>query len=153
MSVKRGAVDQPWIMQGKPVDSLDQFPENCYGFVYEITCPDGRKYIGKKALRSYHTTYEKVLNTKTGRMNKVKVVTSTESNWKKYYGSNDEIKACIKEHGKEGFVREILKLCTSKKNLTYWELAEQCKADVLDANGKYINDNILGKFFRKDFSE
>lgn len=152
MQAKR-KVGKPWKYRDQDLISLDQFPENCYGFVYLITCDTGERYIGKKALRSYHTSYERKLNEKTGRMNKVKVVTSTESNWKDYYGSSVEIKKLVKERGKEAFSREIIKLCSSKKSLTYWELAEQCKADVLDTNLNYLNDNILGKFYRKDFIE
>lgn len=146
-------VGKPWKYKEQEISELGQFPENCYGFVYLIACDTGERYIGKKALRSYHTSYERKLNEKTGRMNKVKVVTSTESNWKDYYGSSVEVKKLVKERGKEAFSREIIKLCSSKKSLTYWELAEQCKADVLNANLNYLNDNILGKFYRKDFTE
>lgn len=144
---------KPWKLNGNDILELNQFPENCYGFVYLITCSTGEKYIGKKALRSYHTSYERRLNERTGRMNKVRVVTSTESNWKDYFGSSAEIKKLVKERGKGSFTREIIRLCSSKKSLTYWELAEQCKADVLDAGKQYLNDNILGKFYRKDFEE
>jgi len=146
-------VGKPWLYKDQEILDLQQFPENCYGFVYLIESNSGEKYIGKKALRSYHTTYERKLNEKTGRMNKVKVVTSTESNWKDYYGSSVEMKKLVKERGKEAFIRKILKLCSSKKSLTYWELAEQCKADVLNESLNYLNDNILGKFYRKDFIE
>lgn len=144
---------KPWKLNGNDIVELNQFPENCYGFVYLITCSTGEKYIGKKALRSYHTSYERRLNERTGRMNKVRVVTSTESNWKDYFGSSAEIKKLVKERGKESFTREIIRLCSSKKSLTYWELAEQCKADVLNTSKQYLNDNILGKFYRKDFEE
>lgn len=144
-------VGKPWLYKDREIVDLQQFPEKCYGFVYLITCTTGERYIGKKALRSYHTSYERKLNEKTGRMNKVKVITSTESNWKDYYGSSVEIKKLVKEQGKKAFTREIIKLCSSKKSLTYWELAEQCKADVLNEKLNYLNDNILGKFYRKDF--
>lgn len=144
-------VEKPWLYKDREIVDLQQFPEKCYGFVYLITCNTGERYIGKKALRSYHTSYERKLNEKTGRMNKVKVITSTESNWKDYYGSSVEIKKLVKEQGKKAFTREIIKLCSSKKSLTYWELAEQCKADVLNEKLNYLNDNILGKFYRKDF--
>ena len=144
-------VGKPGLYKDREIVDLQQFPEKCYGFVYLITCTTGERYIGKKALRSYHTSYERKLNEKTGRMNKVKVITSTESNWKDYYGSSVEIKKLVKEQGKKAFTREIIKLCSSKKSLTYWELAEQCKADVLNEKLNYLNDNILGKVYRKDF--
>ena len=46
------------------------------------------------------------------------------------------------------FKREILKLCFSKKQLTYYEIAYQCKYDVLETNS--YNDNIMSRIFRKD---
>ena len=142
----------PWIYQGRSIASLSDFPENTYGFIYEITHREtGQKYIGKKQLYSYHTKYNKVFNEKTKRWNKVKEVTSTESNWQKYFGSNKEIVDLVKKEGKDKFIREIIYLCPDKKLLTYYELAFQCKRDVL-TDPKYINSNILGKFFRSDWN-
>ena len=54
----------------------------------------------------------------------------------------------IKEIGEDKFKREILKLCFSKKQLTYYEIAYQCKYDVLETNS--YNDNIMSRIFRKD---
>lgn len=142
---------EPWVYNGNPVVKLSDFPEGTYGFIYEITHKDtNQKYIGKKQLYSYHTKYSKVFNEKTKRWNKVKEVTATESNWQKYFGSNKEIVDLVKKEGKNKFKREILLLVPSKKLLTYYELAEQCKRDVL-TDPRYINSNILGKFFRADW--
>ena len=44
---------------------------------------------------------------------------------------------------------EILRFCSSKKSLTYYELQEQFSHDVL-GDELALNDNLLGKFFRKD---
>ena len=41
--------------------------------------------------------------------------------WKTYYGSAQEIKENLKNYPKDKFVRVILKLCKSKKELTYYE--------------------------------
>ena len=38
--------------------------------------------------------------------------------------------------------------CFSKKQLTYYEIAYQCKYDVLETNS--YNDNIMSRIFRKD---
>lgn len=143
----------PWVYQGRPLVELKDFPEGVYGFIYEITHKDtNQKYIGKKQLLSYHKKVTKVFNEKTKRWNKVWEVTSTESNWQAYFGSNKEIVDLVKKEGKDKFKREIIRFCPDKKQLTYWELAEQCKRDVL-TDPTYINSNILGKFFRSDFSE
>lgn len=143
---------EPWEYQGNPMVSLEDFPEGTYGFIYEITHKEtGQKYIGKKQLLSYHKKASKVFNEKTKRWNKVYETTSTESNWQKYFGSNIEIVELVKKEGKEKFKREIIRLVPNKKLLTFYELAEQCKRDVL-TDPNYINSNILGKFFRSDWN-
>jgi hypothetical protein len=43
----------------------------------------------------------------------------------------------------------ILRFCKTKKALTYYELQEQFSHNVL-ADKLSLNDNLLGKFFRKD---
>ena len=43
----------------------------------------------------------------------------------------------------------LLKFCGNKKSLTYYELQEQFSHNVL-ADELSLNDNLLGKFFRKD---
>ena len=44
---------------------------------------------------------------------------------------------------------EILRFCKGKKSLTYYELQEQFSHNVL-GDELSLNDNLLGKFFRKD---
>ena len=73
---------------------------------------------------------------------------SKESNWRGYWGSCKPLLAEVKEVGEDKFKREILKLCFSKKQLTYYEIAYQCKYDVLETNS--YNDNIMSRIFRKD---
>ena len=153
MSGKRAAKTQidPWVYKGNPVVSLEDMPRGTYGFIYRITHKEtGQKYIGKKQVYSYHTKTNKVFNEKTKRWNKVKEVTATESTWQKYFGSSKEIADLVKKEGKDKFNREILLYVPDKKRLTYYELAYQCKEDVL-TDPSYINSNILGKFFRSDW--
>ena len=69
-----------------------------------------------------------------------------ESDWKTYYGSH----SFIKESNKEDLERKILQLAFNKKELTYLECKWQFVLEVLETS-KYLNDNILGKFFDKDF--
>ena len=149
---KRKEQVDPWIWIGQYVKSIEEFPEGTFGFVYELVSKEtGKRYIGKKQLYSYHTKVSKVFNEKTKRWNKVREVTSTESNWKDYFGSSAEVKDLIKQDGKSNFYRYILAIARSKKELTYLELAYQCKNDVL-TDPSYVNSNVLGKFFRSDFS-
>ena len=44
---------------------------------------------------------------------------------------------------------KILRFCKTKKALTYYELQEQFSHNVL-GDELSLNDNLLGKFFRKD---
>jgi len=135
-----------WLYKGKEIDSLEQMPENTFGFIYEIThVPTGRKYIGKKVLQFHRT-----LPPLKGQKRKRKVI--TESDWKTYYGSNKDVKALLKERGSEEFTREILDFVPSKKLLTYYECKYLFIKEVLEpGNNTYFNDNILAKFYRKDF--
>lgn len=133
--------------------SVDMFPPNCIGFIYEIlNFKTGKYYIGKKSL--YSNTKKKLtkkelaeIETK-GRKPTFKRVIK-ESNWKDYWGSNKQLLADIKTDGIENFQRQILKFCYTKKQLTYWEMHYQCERNVLNDEKSY-NDNILAKFFTKD---
>jgi hypothetical protein len=133
-----------WNYKESIVESVEQMPEGTYGFIYEVTHqPTGRKYIGKKVLE-----FNRTLPPLKGTKRKRKVV--KESDWKTYYGSHKEIVGLIKEGKQEEFTREILQYVTSKKLLTYFECKYLFIKEVLEGNN-YINDNILAKFYRKDF--
>lgn len=118
--------------------------EDYFGFVYIITnLETNKKYIGKKFF--HHT---KKLPPLKGMKRKRTVV--KESDWKTYYGSSNILKEELKQHGKDKFKREIIKLCTNKKELTYWETKLQFAYGVLEKPDEWYNDNILGKFFTRD---
>ena len=51
------------------------------------------------------------------------------------------------------FTRSILKIVPSKKLLTYFETKYQMVYQVLEKPDEFFNDNILGKFYTKDFDE
>ena len=74
-----------------------------------------------------------------------------ESDWKTYYGSQTEIKELVKNGKESDFRREILKFVNSKKHLTYFECKYLFIYEVLENNDEYINDNILAKFYSRDF--
>jgi hypothetical protein len=142
-----------WLLFKKQIESVDQFPEDTFGFVYKITHIDTNKaYIGKKSL--YHNKKHKLTKKQLdeqpvtrGRKATYEVL-HVESDWKTYYGSSKELAADIKQFGKDKFRREIIYLAKGKKQLTYLELKAQFHYDVLEVSS--YNDNIAGKFFRKD---
>lgn len=132
---------------------LSQFPEKIHGFVYIITNKEtGKFYIGKKILRSNLSkklTKKEISEwTKPGRVPKKKKEVK-ESNWKEYFGSNQELKDDVKKLGPDAFDRQILQFCNSSKQLTYFEMLWQIQCDVLCSKNCY-NESILGKFFRRD---
>ena len=135
-----------WFYKDRVIESIEDMPEGTFGFIYEVHhIPTGRKYIGKKVLE-----FNRTLPLLKGTKRKRKVV--KESDWKTYYGSHKEIKDLIKENKQDEFRREILMYVLSKKLLTYYETKFLFIKEVLEPNGNsYINDNILAKFYRKDF--
>jgi hypothetical protein len=142
-----------WLLFKKQIESVDQFPEGTFGFVYKITYIDTNKaYIGKKSL--YHNKKHKLTKKQldeqpvTRGRKATHEVLHVESDWKTYYGSSKELAADIKQFGKDKFRREIIYLAKGKKQLTYLELKAQFYYDVLEVSS--YNDNIAGKFFRKD---
>ncbi len=144
-----------WLYKTSQIEDLSQFPSPTHGFIYKIThIPSGKSYIGKKVL--YHNKKVKLgkkelaLHEGVGRKPSSKIVTS-ESDWKKYWGSNKTLLELKKTEPIENFEREILILCSSKKLLTYYETRTLFIYRVLETPDLYFNDNILGKFFRKDF--
>ena len=146
-----------WLYQNKEIYSLEDLPQNTYGFIYIVThLPSGKSYIGKKSL--FHNVKKKLtkkqLTEQTGRGRKPTTeVIQKESDWKTYYGSAKPILDLIKEGKQEEFTREILQLVPNKKLLTYYECKYLFMLGVIEQQDGYFNDNILGKFFRKDFIE
>ena len=143
-----------WLYQNKEIKELTDMPENTFGFIYEVThLPTGRKYLGKKQLIS---VTKKALGKKElalitdKRASKSKIVRK-ESDWKTYYGSHAEIKQLIKEGKQSEFSREILIFTPNKKLHTYYENKFLFIKGVIEPDSNYINDNIEGRYFRKDF--
>ena len=131
-----------WKFNGNIVTE-ESTPDGAVGFVYKIVhTPTGKFYIGKKSLTS--TRRLKPLKGKVR-----KRVVKKASDWEKYYSSNEWIKSEVKEGRGGDFEREIIQFCFSKKSLTYWEVWWQFKLDVL-SDPQSINENLMGKFFRKD---
>ena len=145
-----------WTYNKKQIEDLSHFPDNTFGFIYKIThTPTNKSYIGKKVL--FHN--RKVKLTKkdlalyegvVGRKPSYKLVIK-ESNWLDYWGSNKLLKEVMDLEPIENFERHIVKTAPSKKLLTYYETQMQFVHQVLEKPDEYFNDNVLGKFYTKDF--
>ena len=129
-----------WYYEEKPFSSEDI--NGHIGFVYEITdLENGKKYIGKKKLSATRT-----LKPLKGQKRKRKVV--SESDWMDYYGSSEEVKGLVAEHGTERFSRKILRLCKTTAEMSYYEMKEQVGRDVLLKPNEYYNSFVGGKIHR-----
>jgi hypothetical protein len=127
-----------WLFESKEVLNL---PEDCAGFVYEITNKlTGRKYIGKKLAKFKRTTY-KTVKLKNGKKKRKKIKGSIDSDWQTYYGSSPELLKDIELLGTENFSREILYYCKSKAECSYIEAREQFLKRVLETDD-YYNGHI-----------
>lgn len=134
-----------WIYQGNLITEISDMPEGTFGFIYEVLHkPTGKKYIGKKVLQ-----FNRTLPPLKGQKRKRKV--TKESDWAKYYGSHQTIKALIKEGKQDEFERRILRFVPTKKLLTYYEAKELFIREVIEPGSDYINDNIEARYYRKDF--
>jgi hypothetical protein len=141
-----------WLLNNEIVENIDQFPSGTIGFIYKITnIKTGKFYIGKKILENKIkkplTKKESLQWDKPGRIPKKKVVIK-ESNWESYFGSCKPLLEDVKVLGKENFKREIIRICESKKEMSYYEVYYQFEYKVLHVDS--YCENILGKFYRKD---
>ena len=141
--VEEGVYENPWLYEGKPftTDDIGDF----FGFVYRITnIESGKQYIGRKYFQQKRKP----------RGGKRRV--TSESDWKKYYGSSDELSADRKLLGNSAFKREILSLHTRLGDVNFEETKQLFLHNVLTetVDGKtplYYNSNILGRYMRKDY--
>ena len=144
-NVVEGDYENPWLYQGTAFTSDDI--GNKFGYVYLIVNrTTGKKYIGRK----YFTQCRKP------RGGKRRV--SSESDWKKYYGSSPELKQDVKQFGRNSFSREILSLHATKGKVNFEETKQLFINNVLtesleDGSPAYYNSNILGRYYRKDYFE
>nr|QMP82856.1 MAG: hypothetical protein [Caudoviricetes sp.] len=124
-----------WIYQDLPFED----PQEYWGFVYIIIDKvNKKKYIGKKQF------YFKKIKTVKGKRKRY----LTDSDWRDYFGSNIELNEQVKLHGEENFTREILKLCKSKSECSYYEAKLQFQEDVL-LSDEYYNAWVSVKVTKK----
>lgn len=134
-----------WILNGS---ELIETPAEMLGFCYLITNKiSGKKYIGKKIFRT-HKISVKTITQKNGIKKKKKTKIPIDSDWREYYGSSDSLKKDIELYGVDNFHREIIHLCKSKAEMTYWETYYQFKFHVLLRDDYY--NSWLSARVRKD---
>jgi len=118
--------DNPWLYFGAPLTT--ELTEDYIGFVYEITnVESGKKYIGKKLFKFSRSKQVK------GKKKRFKI----DSDWKDYYGSNNELKEDVEKLGADKFKRVVLKLCKTKGDCNYWEAKYQFDYRVLESDLYY----------------
>ena len=135
-----------WLFENNVFDPEESFLEDYQGFVYIITeLTTDKKYIGKKF-------FWKPMTLPVTKKRKRKVKTRAISDWKKYYGSSQEVKTLVEEKGAENFKREVLKLCRTKGECSYYEAKLQFEYDVLlrdDFYNAFIGCKIHAKHLPK----
>ena len=154
-----------WTYQGRLITDISDMPNDTYGFIYEVRYkPTDTRYIGKKVLffernkrlgkRALQALREERKAKGIGGRVPLKQKIITESDWKDYFGSQKEIMELSKKDiAGENWEKRILEFVPNKKLLTYYETKHLFINNVLEDNfSTHINDNILGKFYRKDFA-
>ena len=140
-----GLYENAWLYKGTAFTSNDI--GDFFGYVYCITnLQSGKKYIGRKYF----------IQRRKPRTGKRKV--TSESDWKKYYGSSEELKQDIKKYGRNIFRREILSLHPTKGTVNFEETKQLFLNNVLtealdDGTPAYYNSNILGRYMRKNYGK
>lgn len=130
-----------WIYRGKEIHSHDDLMADCTDFVYVITYESGKKYIGKKTVRSLR------------RLKPTKAQLKIRKNYKRvevknlpfvdYVGSSKEVENEVVKS------KEILYQCSTKKAATYIECAILFGEHAIFSD-EYLNLNISGTFFDND---
>lgn len=134
----------PWTFNGEPFESEDI--GNYAGFVYIIENKlNGRKYIGRKYFHSLKKPYLKKADREAGKTPRRK---KSESNWKEYWGSSEELLTDIEKCGKMYFNRVIFSLHKTKGDVNYEEVKQQFLFNVLESD-EWYNNNINGKWHTK----
>lgn len=117
---------------------FEEAPKDKEAFLYIIYEKDtGQKYIGQKIF------WTKRKDPKKGRR------VTKESDWANYYGSNETLKVNVKRKGKENYLRIILRLCSTRGEVHFFE---ECYMHALGVlwDISFYNDNIRGKIFRRN---
>ena len=130
-----------WLYKGKEVVSHEDLLPDCTNFVYEITYESGKKYIGKKTVRSMR------------RLKPTKAQLKIRKNYKRVEMKNipfvDYVGSSQETEGQIVVSKEILYQCSTKKAATYVECATLFAEHAI-FDDEYLNLNISGTFFDND---
>lgn len=132
-----------WLYKEKKVKSHEDLLPECTDIVYCIYYTSGKKYVGKKAVRSMR------------RLKPTKAQLAIRKNFKRveqkdvpfidYEGSSKETVGEVVQF------KEILYQCSTKKSATYIEAGILFNEDAIFTD-EYLNLNIIGKFFDNDLN-
>lgn len=118
-----------WLFENKEFTSEEI--GDYVGFVYLITdLKNNKMYVGKKNFWSIR----KLPPLKGQKRKRTK---KAESDWKNYFGSSEAVKLLVEEYGRDSFKREILRLCKTKGEMSYFEAKEQFDREVLFSDEYY----------------
>ena len=135
-----------WTYKGSEFDLSYEDLSDWVGFVYVVTEKEtDMKYVGKKF---FHRTKTLPI-TKTRKRRKKSLV---ESDWRSYCGSSERVQQLVEDNGLSSFTREILHLCRTKGDCSYYEAKEQFDREVLFRED-YYNGIINCRISRKHLSE
>lgn len=143
-----------WVYNDKEITDINDFPENCIGFVYRIIYINDKFYIGQKSLyrtmnvpvgkRSIGKITDSFKKRRNGKLVEYHTV-KKESNWKLYngsFGAKDSLEIRKKE---------IIAFCYKKIHLLYKETKYLFAYNALE-NDMCLNTNILGKFYKSNIT-
>jgi hypothetical protein len=130
-----------WWYKKIEIKSHEDLLDACTDFVYQITYKSGKKYIGKKAVRSMRRlkpTKEQLKKRKNYKRVELKNLPFID-----YEGSSLEVADEVVAH------KEIMYQCSTRKAATYIECAMLFGEHAIFEEG-YLNKNISGTFFDND---
>ena len=131
-----------WYYNNEIFEPTEDELSSYVGFVYVITELDtNKKYIGKK----FFWSIRKLPPLKGQKRKRTK---KAMSDWKDYYGSSEELKSLVEAKGGDAYRRDILKLCKTKGECSYYEAKYQFEKDVL-LRDDYYNEFIGCKIHSK----
>ena len=136
-----------WYLHNQQFDEQLINEQKLVGFVYLITEKNtGKLYVGQKVF--FNKVAKKPLKGKKNRRIEKKF-----SDWKEYYGSNEELQQRVIEFGVDNYRREILHLCTAKSEMNYMEAYEIFARHALLNPDKYFNSWVSSRINRNQLKK
>lgn len=158
-----------WQYNGRTINKISDLPkkeQDAFGFIYCIVLTHGGKsyeYYGRKNFFSVKTkrASQKAIRERgksAFRRKKQKKgknagewyyyeLTKTEMKWQDYNSSSKEVLKMIK-NGAEP-TKYIVQIVQEESMMNYYEAKSQFCSSVLEED-RFLNDNILGRFFKKN---